>query len=112
GKADTHETLRAHQFRDVERIARIVRALERILFEVRERETANRVGEGLLLFGEVELHLDTLRPDYSAFAPDALTIADHLVSSRSMSAAYSSGRRRERLGAVVGQPGLEIIGHH
>jgi hypothetical protein len=58
-KADTHETVRAHQLRDIERIARIVRALERILFEVRERETANRVGEGLLLFGEVELHLDT-----------------------------------------------------
>src|SRR4029453_10511717 len=28
---------------------------------------------------------------YSALAPDVLTIADHLVSSRSMSAAYSSG---------------------
>src|SRR6476620_4217884 len=27
----------------------------------------------------------------STFAPDVLTIADHLVSSRSMSAAYSSG---------------------
>src|SRR5215831_889620 len=58
GKADAHETVRAHQLRDVERIARVVRALERIFFEVRERETANRVGEGLLLFGEVELHLE------------------------------------------------------
>jgi len=69
GKADAHETVRAHQFRDVERIARVVRALERILFEVRERETANRVGEGLLLFGEVELHLgfpQTGRADFAA----------------------------------------------
>src|SRR5262249_305086 len=57
GQADAPETGGTHQFRDVERIARVVRALERIFFEVRERETANRVGEGLLLFGEVELHL-------------------------------------------------------
>src|SRR5262249_47630921 len=69
GKANAHETVRAHQFRDVERIARVVRALERILFEVSERETANRVGEGLLLFGEVELHLEfpqTGRADFAA----------------------------------------------
>src|SRR5262249_58547875 len=69
GKANAHETVRAHQFRDVERIARVVGALERILFEVRERETANRVGEGLLLFGEVELHLEfpqTGRADFAA----------------------------------------------
>src|SRR4029434_1554808 len=48
GKADAHEPLRAHEFRDVERIARIVRALERLLFEMGEREAANRIGEGLL----------------------------------------------------------------
>src|SRR5262249_46073144 len=58
GQANAHETVRAHQFRDVKRIARVVRTLEHILFEMRERETANRVGEGLLLFGEVELHLE------------------------------------------------------
>ena len=38
-------------------------------------------------------------PLHSAFAPDFFTTADHLVSSRSMSAAYSSGRGWQWLGA-------------
>src|SRR5262249_32662685 len=79
------------QFRDVERIARVVGALERLLFEVRERETANRVGEGLLLFGEVELHLKSSLIRHSGLMPTAFTKSDHIVSSRSMMAAYTSG---------------------
>ena len=42
---DAHQPLRAHQLRDVEREARIVRALERIRCEMGEREAAHRVGE-------------------------------------------------------------------
>src|SRR5262249_7213167 len=57
-KGDAHQPLRAYQFRDVERIARIMRALERVLFEMGEREAAHRICAGLLLFGEVELHLE------------------------------------------------------
>src|SRR5262249_46073704 len=56
GKADAHQPLRAHELRDIDRIARIVRPLKGSLLQGCERETANRVGKGLLLFGEVELH--------------------------------------------------------
>src|SRR5262249_37157971 len=53
---DAHEPLRTHQFRHVERVARIVGALERVLFQMGAREPVDRIGEGLLLFGEAELH--------------------------------------------------------
>ena len=42
----------------------------------------------------------------STFAPEALTIADHFVSSRSMSAAYSSGV--DTSGSAPSSPGALI----
>ena len=75
---DAHQPLLAHQLGDVERKARIVRALERVLRQMRQRERRTDVGEQLLLFGEVEVHALTLasapvrtriRPSV-AFTPD------------------------------------------
>ena len=53
---DAHEALRGHQLRHVEREMRVVRALERILLQMRKREAAHRVREQLLLFGKIEVH--------------------------------------------------------
>src|SRR5262249_30906036 len=82
---DAHQSLCMHALGDIEGKARIVRALERAGCELRARELAHGFGEQLLLLGEFEVHR------HSALAPDCFTTADHLISSRSMSAAYSSG---------------------
>src|SRR5439155_35443 len=77
GEGHAHQPLRAPELGDVERIARIGRAPGRVLGEMGEREAANRVGEGLLLFGEVELHsgfphaLAACRP-FVALVPDGV----------------------------------------
>src|SRR5262249_38697218 len=53
---DAHQPLLAHQLRHVERKARVVRALERILLQMVERKAPHRVGEELLFLGEGEVH--------------------------------------------------------
>src|SRR5262245_8172401 len=64
---DAHQPLRTHQLRHLEGEAWIVRARERIRLELGACEALHGLGEGLLLFGEVELHVVLSGAYYTTF---------------------------------------------
>ena len=53
---DAHEALFGHHLGDLERVARRMRALERIFLQMRQRKAPHRIGKQLLLRGQLEIH--------------------------------------------------------